>query len=221
PGSPGLAEFTRDPKIANAATQPLAGTAFPDSNATPVADASSIPISEIPRPTQSIEGLSMTRWRKYCVADSIEPSNALFRLPFLLGLIPLAMPGHRWARPHRILLYLVLVLALALRCQHLTDPAWDYHNWRQTITLMVARDYSRHFDLLHPTLLWISNGAPAYFNAEFSVQSVIAAILYRLTRESDAVARLVVVAFSLAGIAWLYQLLHRRAGPLAAFLGAL
>ena len=163
----------------------------------------------------------MTRWRKYCVADSIEPSAALFRPPFQHGLILLAMPGHRWARPHRILLYLILVLALALRCQHLTNPAWDYHNWRQTITLMVARDYSRHFDLLHPTLLWISNGAPAYFNAEFSVQSVIAATLYRLTRESDAVARLVVVAFSLAGIAWLYQLLRRRAGPLAAFLGAL
>jgi len=133
----------------------------------------------------------------------------------------LAMPGHRWARPHRILLYLVLVLALALRCQHLTDPAWDYHNWRQTITLMVARDYTRRFDLLHPTLLWINNGAPAYFNAEFSVQSVIGAMLYRLTGETDAAARIVVIAFSLAGIVWLYQLLLRRAGVLAAFLGAL
>ena len=118
-------------------------------------------------------------------------------------------------------LYLVLALALALRCYHLADPPWDYHNWRQTITLMVARDYSRHFDLLHPTVLWISNGAPAYFNAEFSLQSIIAALLYRLVGETDVAARIVVIAFSLAGIAWLYQLLNRRAGPLAALTGAL
>jgi 4-amino-4-deoxy-L-arabinose transferase-like glycosyltransferase len=131
------------------------------------------------------------------------------------------MPEHRWAQPHRLVLCSVLALAFALRCWHLTDPAWDYHNWRQTITLMVARDYSRHFDLLHPTVLWLSNGAPVYFNAEFSIQSILAAILYRLTGESDAAARLVVIAFSLAGIAWLYQLLHRRSSPLAAFLGAL
>jgi 4-amino-4-deoxy-L-arabinose transferase-like glycosyltransferase len=131
------------------------------------------------------------------------------------------MPEHRWADAHRLPLYFVLALALALRCYHLTDPAWDYHNWRQTITLMVARDYSRHFDLLHPTLLWVTNGAPTYFNAEFSLQSVIAAILYRLVGETDAAARIVVIAFSLAGIAWLYQLLNRRAGSLAAFLGAL
>jgi len=131
------------------------------------------------------------------------------------------MPEQRWARPHPILLCLVLALALALRCYHLTDPAWDYHNWRQTITLMVARDYSRHFDLLHPTVSWISNGAPAYFNAEFSLQSIIAAIAYRLLGETDVAARIVVIAFSLAGIAWLYQLLNRRAGPLAAFTGAL
>jgi 4-amino-4-deoxy-L-arabinose transferase-like glycosyltransferase len=131
------------------------------------------------------------------------------------------MPEHRWARAHRFLLYLVLALALALRCWHLTDPPWDYHNWRQTITLMVARDYSRRFDLLHPAVLWITNGAPSYFNAEFSIQSILAAMLYRLTGESRAAARIVVIAFSLAGIAWLYQLLHRRAGVLAAFLGAL
>jgi 4-amino-4-deoxy-L-arabinose transferase-like glycosyltransferase len=131
------------------------------------------------------------------------------------------MPEQRGARPHPILLYLVLALALALRCYHLTDPAWDYHNWRQTITLMVARDYSRRFDLLHPTVLWLSSGAPAYFNAEFSLQSIIAAVLYRLLGETDASARIVVIAFSLAGIVWLYVLLNRRAGPPAAFAGAL
>lgn len=145
----------------------------------------------------------------------------MFQPPRLYGPIILTDAEHPRGQSHRLPLYLVLSLAFALRCYHLTDPAWDYHNWRQTITLMVARDYSRHFDLFHPTVLWMSHGAPAYFNAEFSLQSIIAAILYRLLGETNASERIVVIAFSLAGIVWLYQLLNRRAGPLAAFIGAL
>ena len=69
--------------------------------------------------------------------------------------------------------YLILALALALRCFHLTDPAWDYHNWRQSITLMVARDFARHGVSLHPQVQWVSHNRPAdpsYFSAEFSIQ---------------------------------------------------
>jgi 4-amino-4-deoxy-L-arabinose transferase-like glycosyltransferase len=121
-------------------------------------------------------------------------------------------------------LWLILLMALTLRVYHLAYPAWDYHNWRQTITLMVARDFARHgFPLLHPQVSWIRGdqpSAPSYFSAEFSVQSILAAVLYRWFGESDAIARLVVIAFSLLGIAALYDLLYRRAGPLAARLGA-
>ena len=125
--------------------------------------------------------------------------------------------GDRW-------LYLILLLAFALRTYHLAYPPWDYDNWRQTITLMVARDFAQHgFHLLHPQVLWVSHDRPSdpsYFSAEFSIQSVVAAILYKLFGDSGAVARLVVIAFSLLGIYFLYDLLNRRAGPLAARLGA-
>jgi len=48
-------------------------------------------------------------------------------------------------------LYAILALSLILHSYHLGYPAWDYHNWRQSITLMVARDFSHHgSDLLHP-----------------------------------------------------------------------
>jgi len=120
-------------------------------------------------------------------------------------------------------LCLILLSALAMRTFHLACPAWDYHNWRQTITLMVARDFARHnFPLLHPQVSWIGNlpSAPSYFNAEFSIESVLAAALYKGFGESDTLARLVVIAFSLLGIYCLYALVRRRAGPLAARLGA-
>ena len=120
-------------------------------------------------------------------------------------------------------LLLILLLAFALRTYHLAYPPWDYHNWRQTMTLMVARDFARHgFPLLHPQLMWLSQNRPAdpsYFSGEFSIQSIVAALLYKLLGESDTIARLVVIAFSLAGIYFLYELLNRRAGARAALLG--
>src|SRR5437763_12324113 len=104
---------------------------------------------------------------------------------------------------------LILLAALALRCWHLSDPPWDYHNWRQTITLMVARDFARHgFPVLHPQVQWVSRNLPdhpSYFSGEFSIQSILAAALYKVFGESDTIARLVVIAFSLAGIYFLYN----------------
>jgi hypothetical protein len=121
-------------------------------------------------------------------------------------------------------LHLILLLALALRLYHLFEPPWDYHNWRQTITLMVARDFARRgFPLLDPQVAWVSHNRPAdpsYFSGEFSLESILAAGLYRIFGESDALARLVVIVFSLAGIYFLYDLLNRRAGPRAAAAGA-
>jgi len=121
-------------------------------------------------------------------------------------------------------LYLILGLALVLRTYHLTYPPWDYHNWRQTNTLMVARDFARHgFRVLHPQVAWISRDdptLPSYFSGEFSIESIFAALLYKIFGESDTLARPVVIAFSLLGIFFLYSLLARRAGRAAAACGA-
>jgi hypothetical protein len=121
-------------------------------------------------------------------------------------------------------LLLIVLLAVVLRIYHVAYPPWDYHNWRQAQTLMVARDFARHdFRLFDPQVQWVSNGPPqdpSYFSGEFSIQSVLAALLYRLFGEADIFARIVVIAFSLLGIYFLYELLNRRAGPMAARLGA-
>jgi 4-amino-4-deoxy-L-arabinose transferase-like glycosyltransferase len=120
-------------------------------------------------------------------------------------------------------LYAILLLALVLRSYHFAYPAWDYHNWRQTITLMIARDFARHgFPVLHPQVAWIGNqpSDPSYFSAEFSIESALAALLYKTFGESDVAARSVIVAFSLVGIVCLYNLLERRAGRMTARFAA-
>ena len=116
----------------------------------------------------------------------------------------------------------LLALSVIVRLFHLTEPPCDYHDWRQTITLMVARDFARHgFELLHPRLLWLGKGdQPAYFAAEFPLQSIPAAALFRIFGENDTIPRLVVIVFSVCGIWFLYAILRRGCGPLAAFLGA-
>jgi hypothetical protein len=54
------------------------------------------------------------------------------------------MPNPQTHQPPRtgLWIYLILLLSLVLHTFHLAYPAWDYHNWRQTITLMVARDFA-------------------------------------------------------------------------------
>jgi Dolichyl-phosphate-mannose-protein mannosyltransferase len=86
---------------------------------------------------------------------------------------------------------------------------------------MVARDFARHgFNLLHPHVNGAGPHNPNYFSGEFSIQSVFAAILYKSFGESDTLARFVTIAFSLAGIYFLYNLIQRHAGSAAASLGA-
>lgn len=121
-------------------------------------------------------------------------------------------------------LYAILALSLILHSYHLGYPAWDYHNWRQSITLMVARDFSHHgSDLLHPQVAWVSHNRPAdpsYFSAEFSIMSIITALLYKIFGENEVIARMVVVTFSLLGIWALYDLLRRHAGVVPARIAA-
>jgi hypothetical protein len=135
---------------------------------------------------------------------------------------PEIVPSGRPLSADRWLL-LILFLAFALRTYHLAYPAWDYHNWRQTITLMVAQDLARHgFPLLHPQVSWIGERAsdPSYFSAEFSIQSVLAALLYKVFGESDAAARLVTIVFSLLAIYCLYDILNRGGDRTVARIGA-
>ena len=86
-----------------------------------------------------------------------------------------ATHGGKMRGPRDHTLSAILILSLILHSYHLAYPAWDYHNWRQSITLMVARNFAEHgFDLRRPQVAWVSHGdpsAPSYFSAEFPIMS--------------------------------------------------
>ena len=135
-----------------------------------------------------------------------------------------ATHGGKMRGPRDHMLSAILILSLILHSYHLAYPAWDYHNWRQSITLMVARNFAEHgFDLTRPQVAWVSHGdpsAPSYFSAEFPIMSILAALLYKVFGEHDLVARMVVIGLSLLGIWSLYGLMRRHAGVVPARIAA-
>ena len=122
-------------------------------------------------------------------------------------------------------LYLILLLALALRTYHLAYPFWDYFASRQTFNLMVVREFTRgNFDLTRPQVAWLvadQPDRPSYFLGEFPLIHALAAGIWRVLPLGDWCARLVVLALSLAGLFWLYRLTDRLLGRAAARFAAL
>lgn len=119
----------------------------------------------------------------------------------------------------------ILLVALAVRTYHLNYPAWDHYSWQQAKNLMLARDFARHgFSLPYSTVLKLIREQPAesaYFAGELPIHAAIAAVLYQLFGESDMLARVAVIGFSLLSVFFLYKLVFRRAGQLAGCLAAI
>jgi hypothetical protein len=119
----------------------------------------------------------------------------------------------------------ILSLALLLRTYHFAYPFWDYFASRQTFNLMVVRSYlARGISLFRPTVDWLTvadPSRPSYFCAEFPWLHALAAIELRVLPLDDWSTRFIPIAFSLAGIWWLYSLTRRIAGEPAGRFAAL
>lgn len=104
------------------------------------------------------------------------------------------------------MIYLILFLALILRLYHLNYPYLDHHAWRQTDTAAMARNLQESgFNIMYPQVDWRGDG-PGYVEAEFQLLSYITALLYVPFGVHEYIGRLVVIAFSLASIYYLYKL---------------
>jgi 4-amino-4-deoxy-L-arabinose transferase-like glycosyltransferase len=120
-------------------------------------------------------------------------------------------------------LILILLFATALRVIHITSPIAEAHRWRQTFNADVARQFLQiSFDIFHPRVNW--GGADGVVAMEFPLVPAMIAGLFAMTGERPAVARTLVVAFSVATCILLYllgrDLAGRGAGRAAAFVFA-
>ncbi len=116
----------------------------------------------------------------------------------------------------------VLATALLARLWYLESPLIDAHSWRQITNADIARHFMTTLDFLHPQVSW--GGRDGVVGMEFPLLQWLTGVLWRFTGESHVVARLIVVAFSVAGVACMYglgaRLFGRPAGLAAAALMA-
>lgn len=144
----------------------------------------------------------------------------------LLTRSPTDPPAQRSGRPQAdFALVAILLLALAFRVYRIDFPLVDAHSWRQ----VTNADIARHFmtGSLNPFTPRVSWGGPegGVVGMEFPLLQWLTGVAWRVTGESELVARLVATAFSLATV-WLMYLvglrLHSRgAGRAAAALTAM
>jgi 4-amino-4-deoxy-L-arabinose transferase-like glycosyltransferase len=119
--------------------------------------------------------------------------------------------------------FLIVLLAIAFRFYRLDIPFIDGHSWRQ----VTNADITRHFalgsmNLFLPQVSW--GGLNGVVGMEFPLLHYLTAIAWRMGGESQYVARLISVAFSVSSVVLIF-LLGRRwfgapAGRAAAFLMA-
>jgi len=120
----------------------------------------------------------------------------------------------------------ILMLGLALRLYHINRPPVDFLCWRDTQTLMVARNfYQEGMNLFSPSVDWRSFEGLAskgtVSRAELQVVPYLTALLYFIFGIQYWVGRVIPILFSLVGAGYFYLLVRRFYGPACAFLAGL
>ena len=123
-------------------------------------------------------------------------------------------------------LALILLLGLALRLYHINYPPVDFLSWRDTQTLMVARNFYREgMNLFLPSVDWrtVREVTPrgTVGGAELQIVPYLTAALYFVFGMHVWVGRVVPIFFALAGAAYFYLLVRRFYGQTCAVLSAL
>jgi 4-amino-4-deoxy-L-arabinose transferase-like glycosyltransferase len=124
------------------------------------------------------------------------------------------------------LLGLILLAGLLLRLYQINSAPVDFLSWRDSQTLMVARNFFREgMNLFSPSVDWRDASHFAdkgtVGGTELQVVPYITAALYRVFGMSYWVGRVVPIFFSLLGTAYFYFLARRIYGANCAFLSAL
>lgn len=108
-----------------------------------------------------------------------------------------------------IILFSILLLALILRLNNITQPYTDILSWRQTSTAMMAENYYKvNPNIFFPEVNWNGPG-PSYNGREFQTISYMSALLYHVFGQQDWIGRSIAVLFGVWGVFALYKLIQR------------
>jgi len=115
---------------------------------------------------------------------------------------------------HYVFLCILLLLGLFVRLYHVTHPPNDGPVWRQTQTLMMARQYyESRLNIFFPQVYWRTlNEAPieGYVGGtELNVTPFLTALLYYIFGVQDWVGRVFPIIFSIVGLAYFHRIVAR------------
>ena len=118
-------------------------------------------------------------------------------------------------------LWIILILALAVRLVGFTRPYISEHWIKQLQVAPIALNFHHHgYNILWPETDY-SADKPGYIEIEFQLVTWLTAILYNLFGVHEWVGRLVTVTFSMIGMGLLFALMRREIGQRAATFGLL
>jgi len=126
-----------------------------------------------------------------------------------------------------LLLVIILFLGFIVRLYRFNGPIADWHSWRQADTSAVSRNFVQNgFDLLHPKFEDLSNvpsgleNPNGYRFVEFPIYNVLQAVGSKLSNALtlEEWGRLVTILASLFSSLFLFFLVKKRFGRIAAFL---
>ena len=128
-----------------------------------------------------------------------------------------------------LVLFIILLLATAVRIYKINSPLADKYSWRQADTASVAKNLVKDFNLLYPKYHDLSNIPSGKENpkgwrmVEFPLYNAIFAYLYKLNPSLpiEVYGRIVSIFFTLLSISILYYLLLKEVSLYAAFIGGL
>jgi 4-amino-4-deoxy-L-arabinose transferase-like glycosyltransferase len=97
-------------------------------------------------------------------------------------------------------MFVVLVLAVALRLKGIHDPLLDHPNWRQGDQASIARSFARlQFNLLYPQVSY-DGPPPNYVELELQIVPFLAATLYKIFGIHEIFGRIITLGFSVATV---------------------
>ena len=108
----------------------------------------------------------------------------------------------------------ILLVTLLTRLYAIATPPTDYHSWRQTQTLMAARNFAHgSMNLFRPEVDWRTTDdhdrGGIIGGSELQVVPWLTAIGYLILGESPLVDRIVPILFSILGIAFFIRFVGR------------
>lgn len=107
-------------------------------------------------------------------------------------------------------IYIIILIALAIRLYNINSPIIGYHSWRQADTAAIARNFHEHgYHLLYPQIDWGGN-SDGYVETEFQIYPYAVALLYGAFGTKEFLGRLLSLIFSLVTIYALYLLVRRH-----------